>query len=64
MLTCSIIISLENVSYIVYHTSHLDIVSYPLVTMCGIIVSLFDSSVFFSFFVDGVPMFVFATRVH
>ena len=63
MLTCSIIISLENVSYIVYHTSHLDIVSYPLVTMCGIIVTLFDSSVFF-FFVDGVPMFVFATRVH
>ena len=49
----------------VYNTSHLDIVYYPLVTLCGMIVTLLDSSVsFFFFLVDGVPMFVFATRVH
>ena len=36
----------------------LDIVSYPLVALCGMIVTLFDSSVSFFFFVDGVPMFV------
>ena len=49
----------------VYYTSHLDIVSYSLVALCGMIVTLLNSSVsFFLFFVDGVPMFVFATRVH
>ena len=48
----------------VYYTSHLDIVSYPLVALCGMIVTLLDSSVFLFFFVDGVPMFVFVTRVH
>ena len=37
---------------------HLDIVSYPLVALCGMIVTLFDSSVSFFFLVDGVPMFV------
>ena len=37
---------------------HLDIVSYPLVALCGMIVTLLDSSVSFFFFVDGVPMFV------
>ena len=31
----------------VYHTSHLDIVSYPLVALCGMIVTLLDSSVSF-----------------
>ena len=31
----------------VYYTSHLDIVSYPLVALCGIIVTLLDSSVSF-----------------
>ena len=31
-------------------TSHLDIVSYPLVALCGMIVTLLDSSVTFSFF--------------
>ena len=46
----------------VYYTSHLDIVSYPLVALCGMIVTLLVSSVsFFFFFVDGVVMFVFAT---
>ena len=45
----------------VYYTSHLDIVSYPLLALCGMNVTLLDSSVsFFLFlFVDGVPMFVF-----
>ena len=43
----------------VYYTSHLDIVSYPLVALCGMIVTLLDSSVsFFFFFVDGVPTFL------
>ena len=41
----------------VYYTSDLDIVSYPLVALCGMIVPLLYSYV--SFFVDGVPMFVF-----
>ena len=47
----------------VYYTIHLDIVPYPLVALCGMIVTLLDSSVsfFFLFFVDGVPMFVFVT---
>ena len=31
----------------VYYTSHLDIVSYSLVALCGIIVTLFVSSVSF-----------------
>ena len=31
----------------VYYTSHLDIVSYPLVALCGMIVTLFDSLVSF-----------------
>ena len=49
----------------VYYTSHLDIVSYPLVALRGMIVTLLDPSVsFFFLFVDGVPMFVFATWVH
>ena len=47
----------------VYYTSHLDIVSYSLVALCGMIFTLLDSSVSF-ILVDGVPMFVFATRVH
>ena len=48
----------------VYYTSHLDIVSYPLVALCGMIATLLVSSVSFFFFVDGVPMFVFATRIN
>ena len=36
----------------------LDIVSYPLVDLCGMIVTLLDSSVSCYFIVDGVPMFV------
>ena len=48
----------------VYYTSHLNIVSYPLVALCGMIVTLLDSSVSYSFFlVDGVPRFVFAKWV-
>ena len=47
----------------VYYTSHLDRVSYTLVALCGMIVTLLDSSVSF-FFVDGVPMFVFATWIN
>ena len=68
VLTSSIITSLEMLVILflnhVYYTSHLDIVSYPLVALCGMIVTLLVSSVsffFFFFFVDGVPMFVFAT---
>ena len=35
-------------------SSHLDIVSYPLVALCGMIVTLLDSSVsFFSFLLMG-----------
>ena len=69
VLTSSIINSLENVSYIVsnhvYYTSHLDIVSYPLVALYGMIVTLLVSSVsFFLFVVDGVPIFVVATWVN
>ena len=41
----------------VYDTSHLDI------ALCGISVTLLDSSVSF-FFGDGVPMFVFATWIN
>ena len=41
----------------IYYTSHLDIVSYSLVALCGMIVTLLDSCFLF-FFVDGVPMFV------
>ena len=37
----------------VYYTSHLDIVSYPLVDLCGMIVTLLDSSVSFSFLLTG-----------
>ena len=48
----------------VYYTSHMDIVSYPLVALCGMIVMLLDSSVSLGFFVDGVPMFVFASWVN
>ena len=47
-----------------YYTSHLDIVSYPLVALCGMIATLLVSSVSFSFFVDGVPMLVFATWIY
>ena len=32
-----------------YYTSYLDIVSYPLVALCGMIVMLLDSSVSFVF---------------
>ena len=46
----------------VYYTSHFDIGSYPLVALCGMIVTLLDC--FFFFYVDGVPMFVFATWVN
>ena len=45
-------------------TKHLDIVSYPLVAVCGMIATLLDSSVSFFFFFDVVPMFVFATWVN
>ena len=48
----------------VYYTSHLDIVSYPLVALCGMIATLLVSSVSFFFFVDGVPMLMFATRIN
>ena len=65
VLSSSKIISLENVSYVVvfnhvYETNHLDIVSYPLVSFCGMVL---DSSVSFFFAVDGIPMFVFATLI-
>ena len=56
VLTSSIITSLEMLVILflnhVYYTSHLDIVSYPLVALCGMIVTLLDSSFscFFSFF--------------
>ena len=33
-----------------YYTSHLDIVSYPLVALCGMIATLLVSSVSFFFF--------------
>ena len=46
----------------IIRTSHLDIVSYPVESLCGMIVTLLDSSV--SFFVDGVPMLVFASWVN
>ena len=46
------------------HTSYSVIVSYPLVALCRMIVTLLYSSVFFFFFVDGVPTFVFATWVN
>ena len=53
VLTYSIITSIENISYMflnhVYYTSHLDIVSYPLVALCGMIVTLLGSSVSFFF---------------
>ena len=44
-----------------YYTSDLDIVSYPLVALCGMIFTLLYSSVsfFLFFFVEGVPMFGF-----
>ena len=51
VLTCSLIISLENGVILflnhVYYTSHLDIVSYPPVAFCWMIVTLLDSSVSF-----------------
>ena len=37
----------------VYYTSHLDIVSYPLVALCGMIVTLLDSSFSFCFLLMG-----------
>ena len=46
----------------VYYTSHLDIVSYPLEALCGMIITLPIASVYF--FVDGVPMFVFTTWIN
>ena len=50
----------------VYYTSHLDRISYPLVALCGMIVTLLESSAsfFVFFFVDGVPMFVFAAWIN
>ena len=55
-----VILFLNHVCY----TNHLDIVSYPLAALYGMIVTLLVSSVsFLSFFVDGVPMFVFATWI-
>ena len=39
-----VILFLNHVCY----TSHLDIVSYPRVGLCGMIITLLDSSVFFS----------------
>ena len=50
VLTCSIITSLENVRYIVSYTSHLDIVSYSLLALCEMNVTLLDSSVSFFLF--------------
>ena len=68
VLTCSIIISLENIVILflnhVFYTSHLVIVSYPLVALCRMIVTLLYSYGFFLLFVDGVPTFVFATWVN
>ena len=73
VLTSSKITSLENVSYIVfnhvYYTSHLDILLYSLLALRGMIVTLLVSSVsfcffLFLFFVDGVPLFVFATLIN
>ena len=69
VLTSSIITSLEMLAILflnhVYYTSHLDIVSYPLVALYGMIVTLLVSSVsFFLFVVDGVPMFVVATWIN
>ena len=68
VLTSSKITSLENVSYIIikhfYYTSHLTIISYPLVALCGMIVTLLDSSVSSFFCVDGISMFVFATLIN
>ena len=67
MLTSSKITSLEMLVILflnhVYYTSHLDIVSYSLVALRGMIVTLLVSSVSF-FFVDGVPMLVFATWIN
>ena len=55
VLTCSIITSLNNGVILlinhVYYTCHLDIVSYPLVALCWMIVTLLDSSA--SFFLMG-----------
>ena len=69
MLTSSKITSLEMLVILflnhVYYTCHLDIVSYSLVALRGMIVTLLVSSVsFFFFFVDGVPMLVFATWIN
>ena len=37
----------------VYYTHHLDIVSYPLVALCGMIVTLLDSCFFLPFLLVG-----------
>ena len=53
MLTCSIITSLDNIILFhnhVYYTIRLDIVSYHLVALSGMIVTLLDFSVSFFFF--------------
>ena len=56
-----VILSLNHV----YYTSHLDIVSNPLIALYGMIVTLLVSSVsFFPFFFDGVLMFVFTTWIN
>ena len=67
VLTSSIITSLENVSCIFFLTmfiSHLNIVSYPLMQddchLFGLLCFIFS----FFFFVDGVPMLVFATWIN
>ena len=44
---------LEDVSYHVFFTSLLDIVYFPLVALCGMIVTLCVSSVSFSFLLMG-----------
>ena len=64
VLTCSIITSLENVSFltIFYYTSHLDIVSYPLVTLRRMIVTLLYSSVSFFIFLLMEYLCLFLTH--
>ena len=48
----------------VYYTCQLDIVSYPLVALCGMTATLLDSSVSFIYIVDEEPMFGFATCIN
>ena len=69
MLTCSIITSLENVSYIVSEPCLLyKSFGYSFLSSCNLVYDDCHAVVllcfFFHFFVDGVPMFVFATWVN